>query len=47
MGLTRTVSDANIYTMNNRAEDVLDKKEFSEIRFRLELNAKELLHRNN
>ena len=48
MGLTsRIVLDANIYTMNNRAEAFWMKKGILGDTVPLELNAKELAHRNN
>lgn len=48
MGLTsRIVLDANIYTMNNRAEAFWMKKGILGDTVPLELNAKELVHRNN
>ncbi len=48
MGLTsRIVLDANIYTMNNRAESFWIEKGILGDTVPLELNAKELAHRNN
>lgn len=48
MGLTsRIVLDANIYTMNNRAEAFWMEKGILGDTVPLELNAKELAHRNN